>query len=132
MIKSSKFSAIFLILFITACKSSINPDNLYGKWKYIKVVNPNSIPPDSVASDDLAAQAPYIQFAKNDSLVIMWGGKVLSRGKFKIDGRNIRYTESLADGKTREFPFWVSKLTDKEIIFETTTQDKSRVTAVKE
>ncbi|HEY2582336.1 MAG TPA: hypothetical protein VGI43_11045 [Mucilaginibacter sp.] len=120
------------ILLFPSCKSSINPDNLYGKWKYIKVANPNAIPPDSVASDELALQAPYIQFTKSDSLIIIWGGKVLSHGKFRIDGQNIRYTETLADGKTREFPFWVSKLTDKEIIFETTTQDKSRVTAVKE
>ncbi|HEY4324736.1 MAG TPA: hypothetical protein VGN20_12145 [Mucilaginibacter sp.] len=126
------FLLVMTIFSIVSCKSSINPDNLYGKWKYIKVANPNSIPPDSVASDELALQAPYIQFTKSDSLIIMWGGKVLSHGKFKVDGQNIRYTETMADRKTREFPFWVSKLTDKEIIFETRTQDKSRVTAVKE
>jgi hypothetical protein len=38
----------------------------------------------------------------------------------------------MPDGKKREFPFVVSKLTDKEIIFETTGKDGSRVTAVKE
>jgi uncharacterized membrane protein len=61
----------------------------------------------------------------------MWGGKVLSHGKFKTDGKNIRYTETLPDGKTREFPFWVMKLTDKEIVFETMGADGSRVTAVR-
>ncbi len=62
----------------------------------------------------------------------MWGGKVLSHGKFSIAGHNINYTESLPDGTTRQFPFWVSKLTDKDLVFETTGVDGSRVTAVRE
>jgi hypothetical protein len=132
MIKYSIYITILLLLFLFAsCKSSINPEDLYGKWKYIKVENPNANPPDSVASSDLQAQEPYIQFTKNKDLVIIWGGKVLSHGKFKTDGHNIRYTENLGDGKTREFPFWVSKLTDEELIFETKGQDGSRVTAVR-
>lgn len=119
------------ILFLSACRSSIKTEDLHGKWKYIKVENPNSNPPDSVSGSELQAQAPYIQFSKNNSLVIIWGGKVLSHGTFKIDGYNIRYTEILLDGKTREFPFWVSELTDRELIFETKGQDGSRVTAVR-
>src|SRR5580698_4461766 len=122
-------AVIFAVLF-NSCKSSISPDELYGKWKYIKVEQPNAHPPDSVRSDDLAAQSPYIQFSKNNTLEIIWGGKVLSHGKFTVDGRNIRYTESLEDGTTRQFPFWVSELTDKEIVFETKGDDGSRVTAV--
>ena len=121
-----------LVACFYSCKLPISPNDLYGKWKYIKVTNPNATPPDSVASDDLAAQAPYIQFSTNNTLLIFWGGKILSHGKFKLDGRNIQYTESLPDGTTRTFPFWVSELTDKEIIFETTGADGSRVTAVKE
>jgi hypothetical protein len=132
MIKPLLYITAVVLLFFAACKSSINPEDLYGKWKYIKVENPNATPPDSVSSSDLQAQAPYIQFTKNNDLVIMWGGKVLSHGKFKTDGKNIRYTEALPDGKTREFPFWVMKLTDKEIVFETMGADGSRVTAVKE
>lgn len=131
MIKQSPYITIVALLFFAACKSSINPEDLYGKWKYIKVENPDANPPDSVSSSDLQAQAPYIQFTKNNDLVIMWGGKVLSHGKFKTDGKNIRYTETLPDGKTREFPFWVMKLTDKEIVFETMGADGSRVTAVR-
>ncbi len=64
--------------------------------------------------------------------MIIWGGKVLSHGKFTTDGRNIRITESLPDGTTRAFPFWVSELTDKQIVFETTGDDGAKVTAVKE
>ena len=122
----------FLGFILYSCKLPISSNDLYGKWKYIKVTNPNANPPDSVSSDDLAAQSPYIQFATNNTLIIIWGGKILSHGNFKLDGRNIQYTESLPDGTTRTFPFWVSELTDKEIIFETKGADGSRVTAVKQ
>ena len=131
MIKQSLYITTAILLFFASCKSSINPEDLYGKWKYIKVENPHATPPDSVSSSDLQAQAPYIQFSKSNDLVIIWGGKILSHGKFKTDGKNIRYTEGLPDGKTREFPFWVMKLTDKEIVFETLGADGSRVTAVR-
>ena len=132
-VNMKKYSVLFLIVAcLFSCKMPISANDLYGKWKYIKVANPNANPPDSVSSDDLAAQAPYIQFTANNTLLIIWGGKVLSHGKFRLDGHNIQYTESLADGRTRTFPFWVSELTDKEIIFETKGEDGSRVTAVKE
>ena len=124
--------SIFVSLFFASCGLTVKPENLYGKWKYIKVENPNASPPDSVSHDDLAAQAPSIQFSRNNDLVINWGGKVLSHGKFRTEGQNIQYTETLADGKTRTFPFWVSKLTDKDLVFETKGTDGSRVTAVRE
>jgi hypothetical protein len=123
---------IVFILAISSCKSSINANDLYGKWKYIKVEKPNAYPPDSVSSAELSMQSPYIQFSTNNTLVIMWGGKALSHGKFIVEGHNIQYTESLPDGSTRKFPFWVSKLTDKDLVFETKGEDGSRVTAVKE
>ena len=134
MIKQVFFFAAITLLFVTSCKSSISPGELYGKWKYTRVENPNAHPPDSVRGDDLAAQAPYIEFTINSELIIIWGGKVLSHGKFQTDGHNIQYTETMPDGTTRQFPFWVSKLTDKDIVFETKgdSEDKSRVTAVKQ
>jgi hypothetical protein len=123
---------LLAICFFAGCKPSISADELYGKWKYTKVAQPNAHPPDSVRSDDLARQSPYIQFSKNNTLEIIWGGKMLSHGKFTVDGRDIRYTESLEDSTTRQFPFWVSELNDKEIVFETKGADGSRVTAVRE
>jgi hypothetical protein len=126
------FALLVIFMVISSCKSSIIPDDLYGKWKYIKVEKPNANPPDSVRTSQLKAEAPYIQFSKDDSLLIFWGGKILSHGKFTTDGRNIRYTESLEGGATRQFPFWVMSLTDKQIIFETMGEDGSRVTAVKD
>ena len=127
-----KYVLVILFAFFYSCKSSISADDLYGTWKYVKVEQPYADPPDSTRHVVIVANSPSIQFSKNNTLTMVWGGKVLSHGKFIVDGHNIRYTESLADGTTRTFPFWVSELTDKEIIFETKGVDGSRVTAVKE
>jgi hypothetical protein len=132
IIKNKLFAGAFALLLFVSCHSAIKPEAIYGKWKYVKVENPNSHPPDSVSSTELAQNSPYIQFSKNDSLLIYWGGKVLSHGTFRLDGSNIHFKEILADGKTREFPFWVSKLTDNDLVFETTGEDGSKVTALKE
>ncbi|MDB5030331.1 hypothetical protein [Mucilaginibacter sp.] len=121
---------ILFSLFLVSCKPSVKPKDLYGKWKYIRVQNPN--PPDSVNAMTLREQAPYIEFTTKDSLIIYWGGKVLSHGTFRVDGRNIIVKEILADRKTREFPFYVEDLTDKQLIFSTKGTDGSEVTAVKE
>jgi hypothetical protein len=131
MYKQLFYAISILFLFAVSCKSSISPADLYGKWKYVKVEHPDD-PTDSVRSAELAYDKPYIRFYGNDSLQMIWGGKLLSHGIFTIDGHNIRYKEQLSDGTTRAFPFWVIKLTDKEIVFETTVADKSRVTAAKE
>jgi hypothetical protein len=128
MLKNIIFIAALIVL-VASCKTEVSPKSLYGRWRYVKVEHPNANPPDSVSSRELSYAAPFIQFSKNDSLLMVWDGSVLSKGKFRTDGNNIRYTEDLPDGKKREFPFWVIKLTDKEIIFETTGEEKSRVTA---
>jgi len=130
--KKYKLPAFILLLSITACKPALKPDNLYGAWKYIKVENPNETPPDSVSRSTLQEESPSIRFSKRDSLTIVWGGKILSHGKFMIDGMNIRYSEILPGGKTRTFPFYVSEITDKELIFETLGEEGTKVTAVKE
>jgi hypothetical protein len=127
------YSLIGLLLF-TSCKQEkvkLKSGDLYGKWKYIKVENPYSHPPDSVKSEELQIQKPYILFSK-DSLQIWWGGGILSRGSYKVAGDSIRFTEIMSDGKTREFPFIVTKLAGKDLVFETSGEDGSRVTAVKE
>ncbi|MDB4926886.1 hypothetical protein [Mucilaginibacter sp.] len=123
---------ILCSIFLVSCKPSVKPEDLYGKWKYIRVQNPNANPPDSVNAMTLREQAPYIQFTIKDSLLIFWDGKVLSHGTFRMDGRNIIVKEILADGKTREFPFYVEELTDKRLIFSTKGTDGSEVTAVKQ
>ena len=133
MIRNKIFLVSLVICaFLTACKSPLKPGNLYGKWKYIKIENTDIRATTNVTSEQLEAESPYIQFSKNDSLLIWWGGKVLSHGSYKIDGDKIQVKEILADGKTREFPFIVSKLDDKNLVFETTGDDGAKVTAIKE
>jgi hypothetical protein len=118
---------------IASCKHAIDPKMLAGKWDYVKVENPYSPnPPDTVSAQELKDKAPYIRLSENGVLLMMWGGRVLSHGTYKLDNGNISYTEQLPDGKTRTFPFWIKKLTDKEIIFETKEDDAVRVTAQKE
>ena len=132
MIKYTVYlSAIVLVCFFASCKSAIKPEDLYGKWKYIKIEHPDSGDPGTPA-DVLQSESAAIEFLRNNEYNIMWGGKVLSHGTFTTDGMNIRIKEKLPDGTTRSFPFWVSELTDKEIVFETTGKDGSRVTAVRE
>jgi len=120
----------FLLL---SCKKQIklSPAQLYGKWNYIKVENPNAHPPDSVKSDELKIQKPYLLVSK-DSLQLWWGGGILSKGTYTLAGDSIVYKEILPGGQTRVFPFIVSKLTTRDIVFETTGEDGSFVTAVKE
>jgi hypothetical protein len=120
-----------MMLLLVSCGTSVKPGNLYGKWKYIKVEHPGN-PDDTVHAETLAANSPYIQFTNDNKVLMMWGGRLISHGTFTTDGNNIKVKEELDGGQTREFPFWVISLTDKNIVFETTTGDKSRVTAVKE
>ena len=130
----NKLPAIIACIGITlsACKSSIKPGDLYGKWKYVKIENLDIRTTTSVTSEELESESPYIRFSKNDSALIWWGGKVLTHGSYRIEGNQIMFKEILPGGKTREFPFIVSKLDDKNLMFETTGDDAVKVTAVKE
>lgn len=57
---------------------------------------------------------------------------MLSKGTYRIEADYIHFRENLGGGQTREFPFYVSKITEKEIVFETVGADASKVTAVRE
>lgn len=126
------FILLLSILTLTACKQSIKADALYGDWKYLKIDKPQSDDPsDTVSTEELNENSPYISFSRHNELAIHWGGKILSHGTFNVSGNNINYTEQLPDGKKRTFPFWVSRLDNKNIVFETMGNDGSRVTAVR-
>jgi len=118
-------------LLFTACKHSVTATDLYGKWNYTKVENPDQSTP-GVSDNELQQQAPYIEFTKADSLRMVWGGKLLSHGTFTVDGTNIQYKEILSDGSTRIFPFYISSFKNNSMVFETLGKDISRVTVVKE
>jgi hypothetical protein len=131
-VKNKLIAGVAAVALFASCQNTIKPDALYGKWKYIKIENNSVSSTTNVTSEQLESEEPYIRFSKNDSLLIWWGGKVLSHGSYKIEGDKIQFKEILADGKTREFPFIVSKLDDKNLIFETNGDDGAKVTAVKE
>lgn len=130
-IKNKLIAGAATLALFASCQNTIKPEALYGKWKYIKIENNSVSSTTNVTSEQLEAEEPYIRFSKNDSLLIWWGGKVLSHGSYKIEGNKIQVKEILAGGKTREFPFIVSKLDDKNLIFETNGDDGAKVTAIK-
>lgn len=130
--KKLAFGLLLLVVTVlSACKSSVSPHDLYGKWNYKRVRNPNANPPDSVGKMTLLEQKPYIQFTDKDSLLIYWDGKVLSHGTFTIDDHNIQYTEIIPGG-VRKFPFYIERFDGKQLIFSTKGVDGSEVTAIKE
>ncbi len=131
-IKNKFIAGAAAFALFASCQNTIKPETLYGKWKYIKIENNSVSNTNIVTSEQLESEEPYISFSKNDSLLIWWGGKVLSHGSYKIEGDKIQVKEILADGKTREFPFIVSKLDDKNLVFATNGDDGAKVTAVKE
>jgi hypothetical protein len=131
IVKNKFIAGIILLSLLASCQLSVKPETLYGKWKYVKIENNSVANTTNVTPEQLEAEEPYIKFTK-DSLMIWWGGQVLTHGTYKIDGDKILFKEIQANGKIREFPFIVSKLDDKNLVFETKGDDGSKVTAVKE
>lgn len=121
----------FCVLALAACSNSVNQEKLVGRWDYVKIENLNTQSEDSTTVSDLKEAKPYIQFSRANKLQIFWGGKLLSSGNYRIDGKMLRYTEDLPDGAKREFPFLVKDLSDREIVFETMSKEGTRVTAIK-
>ena len=130
MIKQSLLLFAVVLLFLTSCGPTVSVTTLTGKWKYVKIEHPNANPPDTMKKAELDAAVPYIQFTPEMKYLIVWGGKFLSHGSFTLNGKNLNVTEKLPDGKTRNFVFTVSELTDSKIVFESTGPDGSRVTAL--
>ena len=129
--KNKFIAAAILLSLLVSCQLSIKPETLYGKWKYIKIENNSVANTTNVRPEQLEAESPYIKFTK-DSLMIWWGGKVLTHGTYIIDGDKIQFKEIQPGGKIRQFPFIVSKLDDKNFVFETKGDDGAKVTAVRE
>lgn len=119
-----------IFILILSCSKNIKSEDLYGRWDYIKVDNLN--PQDTLPDGELELQSPAIIFNKNNDLIIEWGGKKLSSGKFRMEGEMIRYTEDLPGGHKREFPFLIKSLTEKELVFQTMEQNVTTITAFRE
>src|SRR5471030_3241579 len=131
MSKSFLYLSIVTLLFFSSCKPSVKPEQLYGRWNYIKFEKPKANPPLTEPDWKLKLEAPYIEFSKNNDVIMYWGREVFAHGKFRTDGNKILFNQVLDGGQTREFPFYVIELTDKQIVFETQGEDAARVTAVR-
>ncbi len=119
-------------MLVASCSTSLNEENLAGKWNYVRIENLNRQSEDSTTMAELKAAAPFIQFSKSGDLEIIWEGQILSSGTYFTDGKMIRYKESLPGGSYREFPFLVKSISATELVFETMATDGTRVYAVKE
>ena len=120
---------VSVLVLSAACTKSVKPEQLYGEWKYVKVENPNQNPPLVMPDEEVIAENPSIKFSRSNDLVIMWGGKRLSYGKFRMEDSMIRYKENLEGGATREFPFLITEITDDKLVFQTMEHDFTRITA---
>ena len=123
---------LLMIVALTACKHVIKPGELIGRWKYVKVSNPYSRnPDDTVSARELKEKSPSVTFFADGDMMILSEGKVLSHGKYQLQGNNIQVTEQLADGKTRNFPFYIINLTAHQLVFETKDDDAVQVVALR-
>jgi hypothetical protein len=120
---------VALIVFVTSCSKTIEIGDLQGKWNYISIKNAD--PEDIIRDAEVKIQNPSIFFSSNNDLIIEWGAKQISHGKFKLDGKIIRYTEFLEGGRTREFPFLIIELNESDLVFQTMEKNFTRVSAKK-
>lgn len=119
-----------VLMFASSCSNQVKQEDLYGRWKYIKVQNAD--PRDSLPEGELELQSPAIIFSKPNKLIIEWGGKQLSHGQFRMEGKMIRYTEDLGGGRKRDFPFLIKSLDKNQLVFSTMEQNFTTVTAIRE
>lgn len=117
------------MLVLVSCKASIKPEDLVGKWTYIKYESVNKSLESYV---DLDQQKPYIIFKTDGVCEIYSSGKLLSRGTFNLENTIIRYVEVLAGGAKREIPFLINELEGNQLVFETMDAEVKRITARKD
>jgi hypothetical protein len=129
MEKLFKLSIIF-ILFLAACNSGINKDALIGRWHYKSYAYQNKSLNKPLVN--IAAQQPYIEFKEDGTAAIYSSGKVLSSGKYQLEGKIIRFVEDLPNNQTRKIPFLIIELNENQLIFQTMDAEVKVMTAEKE
>jgi hypothetical protein len=127
--KVNKLIIIFIFL-LAACNSGINKDALIGKWNYKSYAYQNKSLNKPLAN--IKAQQPYIEFKENGSAAIYSSGKVLSFGKYQLDGKIIRFVEDLPNNQKRKIPFLIIELNENQLIFQTMDAEVKVITAEKE
>ncbi|MFC5284639.1 hypothetical protein [Pedobacter alpinus] len=116
--------------FLTACSFGVKQEDLIGRWNYVSYEYTNKSLDKPLAN--IAVQQPYIQFDENGACKIVSSGKVISEGKYHLENKIIRYTETLTNGQKRSIPFLINSLSKKELVFQTMDAEVKVITAVKE
>ena len=118
------------MLILAACNGGINKDALLGKWKYKSYEYQNKSLNKPLAN--IVAQQPYIMFNADGTAAIYSSGKVLSSGKYQLDGKIIRFEEDLPNNQKRKIPFLIKELTENQLVFQTMDAEVKVITAEKE
>ena len=119
---------VLVCFFLMAC-TSVKQEDLVGRWDYVSYEYENKSLDKPLAN--IAVQQPYIKFSADGNCSIISSGQVLSEGKYHLENKIIRYTETLADGQQRAIPFLIRSLTDKQLIFQTMDSEVKVITAIK-
>lgn len=119
----------FLAVLLNGCSYFTSEKDIIGEWKYIEIKNLHGDPRDEISTEELKNLSPSIIFSKQGDLKIMWDNKLLSNGKYVLEGNIIRFTENLPEGKTRQFPFLIVEINNHTLKFQTMVQDATIVTA---
>ena len=120
---------LFFVTFITGCSYFTSEKDIVGEWKYIEIKTLHEDPKDKISLEELQKLSPSIIFSETGDLKIIWDKKVLSTGKYVLEGNIIRITENIPGGKTRQFPFLIVSVDDHTLKFQTMVQDATIVTA---
>ena len=132
MIKNIAPLTLIVFIFFAACKPSVTPETLYGKWNYTRLEKPDAHPATVEPDWKLKLEKPYVLFLKNNEMQMWWSGELFAHGKFRVEDNAIWFKQVLDGGQTREFPFHIIELKDKTMVFETSGEDGSKVTVVKQ
>ncbi len=119
---------LILPLCLLGCKKDLDKEALYGKWYYTSLKSIDSSA-ENPTSEELYINKPYMELIRPDSLLIMWGGSIVTSGHFKIEGQDIVYTGKAPGQKERTFPFRVISYTATNITYQTIGKGGFMVTA---
>jgi len=132
MIKNIARISVLVLVVFNACKPAITPEVLYGKWNYTRLEKPNAHPASVEPDWKLKLEKPYVLFLKNNEMQMWWSGELFAHGKFSVKDNDIWFNQVFDGGQTREFPFHIVELKDGTMVFETSGEDGSKVTVVKQ
>jgi hypothetical protein len=127
--KVNKLIIIFIFL-LASCNIGITKEALIGQWNYKSFAYQNKSLNKPLAN--IAAQQPYIEFKEDGTAAIYSSGKVLSFGKYQLEGKIIRFVEDLPNNQTRKIPFLIIELNENQLIFQTMDAEVKVITAEKE